>query len=180
MPGSDRRVAFFAISETKNANRLSLAEISGPKKKSLRPANIQCAAARFSLAKQYVSADPQLIEGDNFRMIISVPEFGENPAKPARIVPAAQVTPEVTGEVTGEVTSEVVQFLRVLAEGARTRSEAQAKLGLKGQANFRDRYLVLAMDAGLVEMTLPDKPNSRLQKYRLTDKGRAWLAQTKR
>jgi hypothetical protein len=25
-------------------------------------------------------------------------------------------------------------------------------------------------------MTIPDKPNSRLQKYRLTAKGRTWLA----
>jgi len=28
-----------------------------------------------------------------------------------------------------------------------------------------------------IEMTISDKPNSRLQKYRLTDKGRQWLAQ---
>ena len=29
--------------------------------------------------KAYGGADPQLIEGDVFRMIISVPEFGEKP-----------------------------------------------------------------------------------------------------
>ena len=28
-----------------------------------------------------------------------------------------------------------------------------------------------------IEMTISDKPNSRLHQYRLTDKGRQWLAQ---
>jgi len=27
-----------------------------------------------------------------------------------------------------------------------------------------------------MEMTIPEKPNSLLQKYRLTDEGRQWLA----
>lgn len=33
-----------------------------------------------------------------------------------------------------------------------------------------------AIQAGLVEMTLPDTPRSRLQQYRFTEKGRALLA----
>ena len=45
--------------------------------------------------KKYGGADPQLIEGDNFRMVISVPEFGENPARTTRIISTQQVTQQV-------------------------------------------------------------------------------------
>ena len=43
------------------------------------------------------------------------------------------------------------------------------------QRNYLDQLLA----DSLLERTLPDKPNSRLQKYRLTEKGRAWLAARK-
>ena len=33
-----------------------------------------------------------------------------------------------------------------------------------------------ALAAGLIERTLPGKPNSRLQKYRLTAQGRTWFS----
>ena len=46
---------------------------------------------------------------------------------------------------------------------------------LKGRDNFLKQYLVPALNHGLIEMTIPDKPNSRLQKYRLTSKGRQVL-----
>jgi len=52
-------------------------------------------------------------------------------------------------------------------------SEAlQNALGLQDRKSFRARYLKPAMKDGWIEMTIPDKPNSRLQKYRLTNKGR--------
>jgi hypothetical protein len=56
-----------------------------------------------------------------------------------------------------------------------TRTEIQESLGLSGRANFEERYLKPALEADLIEMTIPDKPTSRLQKYRLTEKGRVWL-----
>jgi DNA-binding PadR family transcriptional regulator len=56
------------------------------------------------------------------------------------------------------------------------RQELQELLGLKHEDHFREAYLKPALEAGLIEMTVPDKPRSRLQKYRLTNRGRAWLA----
>ena len=50
-------------------------------------------------------------------------------------------------------------------------SEIQTKLNLKDRKSFRLHYLESGIKAGLVEMTIPEKPNSRLQKYRLTELG---------
>ena len=55
--------------------------------------------------------------------------------------------------------------------GEMTRRELQAVLELRAEENFRQKYLMPALDDGCLEMTIPDKPNSRLQKYRLTQKG---------
>ena len=57
--------------------------------------------------------------------------------------------------------------------GDHTRQELQLALNLKSRANFEGRYLKPAIEAGYVALTIPDKPRSRLQKYRLTDKGKA-------
>jgi hypothetical protein len=59
-----------------------------------------------------------------------------------------------------------------------SRQEIQAALALRGRENFEARYLKPALEADLVERTIPGKPNSRLQKYRLTEKGRALAAKT--
>lgn len=39
------------------------------------------------------------------------------------------------------------------------------KLGLKSKEGFRRNYLRPAVDMTLIRMTIPDKPNSRNQKY---------------
>ncbi len=76
-----------------------------------------------------------------------------------------------TPEVAPEVTPEVKKMLKIL-EGEMTRVEIQQKLGLKDEKHFRTAYQQPAIAMGLIEMTVPGKPNSRLQKYRITPKGR--------
>ncbi|MCK9197578.1 MAG: Fic family protein [Syntrophales bacterium] len=77
-------------------------------------------------------------------------------------------------EVTPYVTPEVRKMLSIL-KGEMTRKEIQQKLGLKDEKHFRTAYQQPAIAAGLIEMTVPDKPNSRLQKYRITLKGIAFV-----
>ena len=48
-------------------------------------------------------------------------------------------------------------------------------LSLKDRMHFMNEYIQPSLDGGWIEMTIPDKPKSRLQKYRLTEKGKALL-----
>lgn len=43
------------------------------------------------------------------------------------------------------------------------------KLHLSHKPTFRHKYLLPALEQNLIEMTIPDKPKSRLQKYRKTN-----------
>jgi len=85
-----------------------------------------------------------------------------------------EVAAEVTREVASEVTREVEKLLGRV-RGEMTRRELQIELNLRAEQNFRQKYLTPALRAGYLEMTVPNKPNSRLQKYRLTQKGVAYL-----
>lgn len=80
----------------------------------------------------------------------------------------------VTPQVAPQVTPQVKRLMEVL-DGEMSREELQNALGLQDRKSFRERYLKPALADGLIEMTMPEKPNSRLQKYRLTDKGGHWL-----
>ncbi len=87
------------------------------------------------------------------------------------ILEAVTYTPQVAPQVTPQVGS-----LLNIVKGEMDRESLQEALGLKDRKSFRERYLKPAIAEELLEMTRPDKPHSRLQKYRLTDKGQQWLA----
>lgn len=76
-----------------------------------------------------------------------------------------QVSPQVSPQV------KVLLSMLLRANKPLQRSELQKRLGLKDRESFRLSYLQPSLKAGLVEMTIPDKPQSRLQAYRLSKRG---------
>ena len=106
------------------------------------------------------SPEPQF-ETNRERSFFTVTFPAHPKTKEAR--PVAEVTPEV-------------QRLLPLCVTPKTRREVQSALRLRDDDHFRVAYVLPALNAGLLEMTIPDKPNSRLQRYRLTPRGKALLA----
>ena len=79
--------------------------------------------------------------------------------------------------ITPPVTPPVEVLVRLLGQaGALGNAQIRARMGLKDRAHLRERYLDPALSEGLIEPTIPDKLNSRLQQYRLTAKGADVLA----
>lgn len=80
-----------------------------------------------------------------------------------------------SGLQTPEVTPEVKRLLGVLDRDM-SRVELMAVLRLSDEKHFRGRYLQKAIREGYIEMTIPNSPRSKNQKYRLTSLGRRVLA----
>ena len=110
-------------------------------------------------------------EGQNVTLTFYAPQVTPqvNPYVTPQVTP--QVNPHVTPEVNPHVTPAVMKMINAL-KGEMSRNEIQEILGLKDIKYFRKAYILPALDGGLIEMTIPDRPKSRLQKYRLTEKGR--------
>ena len=53
-------------------------------------------------------------------------------------------------------------------------------LKMKNRQDVRERYIAPAMKFGYIEYTIPEKPTSRLQQYRLTDLGRQLRSELKK
>jgi Fic family protein len=84
-----------------------------------------------------------------------------------------------TDQVSDPFTDQVKSLLKVLKNKPLSAVECMTRLKLSHRPTFRANYLHPALAANLIERTIPDKPNSRLQKYRLTEKGRGYYS-TKR
>ncbi|MCH2339870.1 MAG: putative DNA binding domain-containing protein [Pseudomonas sp.] len=81
-----------------------------------------------------------------------------------------------TAEANPPLPPEPLALLRRMT-GDHAAPELMAFSGRSNRSKFREQVLAPLLALGLVEMTIPDKPNSSKQRYRLTAAGRALQAE---
>ena len=79
---------------------------------------------------------------------------------------------KVTEQVRVQVTEQVKALIRAIDNHEYSRTEIMEIIGVKHRPSFSDNYIQPALEMSLIELTIPDKPNSSRQKYRLTQKGK--------
>ncbi|WP_207706702.1 Fic family protein [Acetobacterium tundrae] len=78
-----------------------------------------------------------------------------------------------------DLTGTQIDVLKSLQDKTLSRKEIFAAIGMNGDSRSFKRHIEPLIVADLIEMTVPDKPNSRLQKYRLTDSGKSTIAENR-
>jgi ATP-dependent DNA helicase RecG len=78
-------------------------------------------------------------------------------------------------QVSEQVSEQVAKILRACSKGPQTKAQLLESAGLANAYLNYKRHILPLLQSGVIEMTLPDKPQSRLQKYRLTSQGRTLL-----
>ena len=78
------------------------------------------------------------------------------------------------GTKSGLSSEDIIPILAFCLK-AKAVSDIQKKFKWTNRTKFRNKYINPLLQDGLLEMTIPDKPNSRLQKYHLTKKGEEYL-----
>lgn len=78
-----------------------------------------------------------------------------------------QVSDHVAAQVSVQVSDQVKRLILVMGQDEYTLVELMRLLDLSHRATFQKNYLNPAIEVELIERTIPDKPKSSKQKYRL-------------
>ncbi|MCL2304166.1 MAG: putative DNA binding domain-containing protein [Planctomycetaceae bacterium] len=109
-------------------------------------------------------------ESDDDRLAFLI-RFPVHPDTPEESKLGAESLAESLAESVAESEEQLRErVLGFLAEEPLSKGEMTSKLGRKTVTGTLNRLIRQLLEEGVIEMTIPEKPNSRLQKYRLTTK----------
>ena len=129
----------------------------------------------FKEAEALGLPQPEIIEvGMRVRFIVYL---AESLVLPSEIrTSKEQVPTQLPTQLPTQSEDPVQRLLLALSDEEKSSGTLRSVLGIKHRPTFRNNYLHPALDAELIEMTIPEKPSSSKQKYRLTSKGKNLLA----
>ncbi len=116
----------------------------------------------YKYMKMYSGGEPAFTEVDVFTTVIPLSETATATVGPTIQITPPQDTHQVAPQDLDQRRTQLIEF----CDMPRSKREMMDYLGLTDSKNFRERYLVPLLEAGKIEMTIPDKPNSRNQKYK--------------
>lgn len=125
----------------------------------------------FREADELGLPEPQFVEvGMRLRVVVYLAEALKT------VQATEQVAPErLESRLESNLAAKVMFFLGKAEAG---KANLAKLLGHKSVTGELHKQIKRLLTLELIEMTLPDKPNSRLQRYRLTARGRGYLALT--
>lgn len=90
-------------------------------------------------------------------------------------LPGVQAHDEAHDEAHQELTESEARIVAFVSTQPRSRPEIADHLSLKSRSGHLYKSIDHLRNLGFIELTIPDKPQSRNQKMRITDKGETWL-----
>ena len=121
----------------------------------------------YKYTKLYSGGTPEFIEGNVFKTMIPLTAVSVGKVGPSHSnLVTDQVTDQVTRNVDGiEMEQEVSQQILDFCQIERSKKEICEYMRYRNRTFFTRKYLFPLIQEGKLQMTKPDKPNSRNQKY---------------
>ena len=119
----------------------------------------------YKFTKLYSGGEPTFTEnGDIFKIVIPLSPAATVSAGPARQPEQKKKSVTING-VEIKLTLDQINELLLYCDEPRTRTEIQGYLEMKSRDYFRSNILNPLIAAGMLDMTIPDKPSSSKQRY---------------